>query len=338
MKLSILIPVFNGEPFIRKSYQSILNQNLQAIDYEIVYINNNSTDQTVAIIKELMTQDPRVKIYHQTNQGEAYARNMGIEKAMGTYIYQLDVDDEIYSGALKRLIYVLDTHPEIEAVFGKTLKSNHTIANTVKPTDETHEVLLKKPPYWGIHWLKSLSKVAGVPCFLYRKEVFKKVGKYHEELKVGTDTGFDVRLGMTCNLAFIDTYIFLYYIHPNSVMSQVKKKNEMIFHTWKRFVKDHLVFYLSHEVPFEFKKRLFRQLFAMMGKQIVYSEDFNTRKAIKKQLIQEIKPVRVPWFLKTYLTILVYLPFKPFLKFYVYYLSRWYVDRNLNTGFIYNNI
>lgn len=338
MKLSILIPVYNGEDFIAKSYQSIINQSLDSINYEIVYIENNSTDNTVSILKDLQRKDPTVKVYFQTNQGEAYARNLGVEKALGKYIYQLDVDDEIFPGALQRLIHVLDTRPEIEAVFGKTFKSHYSIADSVMPTDETHEVILKETPYWGLLWFKSLLNVAGVPCFLYRKEVFKKVGKYQEELKVGTDTGFDVRLGMTCKLAFIDTYIFLYFIHSNSVMSRVKKTNEMIFHTWKRFVKDHLVFYLNHEVPLEFKRVLFRQLFAMMGKQIVYSEDFNKRKAIKKQMFQEVKPVVIPWFLNVYLNILIYLPFKPLLKFYVYYLSRWYVDRNLNTGFIYNNI
>jgi len=335
MKLSILIPVYNGADFIAKSYQSILNQGLHTIDYEIVYIENNSTDNTVAVLKDLEQNDPTVKIYYQLQQGESYARNMGVEKAQGDYIYQLDVDDEIFPGALQRLMHVLDTQPEIEAVFGKTFKSHHTLADSLKPTDETHEITLKDPPYWGMHWFRSLRNVAGVPCFLYRKAVFKKVGTYHEALKVGTDTGFDVRLGMTCKLAFIDTYIFLYFKHSESVMEQAKKTGGLIFHTWKRLALDHLVFYLHNDVPLEFKQRLFRQLFGTMGKLIYYTKGLTHRRAIKKQMFQDIAPVKVPWFLKLYLSLLVYLPFKPLLQFYAYYLTRWYVDRNLISGFNY---
>ena len=117
MKISVVIPVYNGGDFIEKSYDSILNQNLS--DFEIIYVDNNSKDDSVANIKKVVERDPRARLLIQPTQGAAPARNMGIKEAAGEYVYVFDVDDEIYPNALNTMISVLDDHTNVEAVFGK---------------------------------------------------------------------------------------------------------------------------------------------------------------------------------------------------------------------------
>lgn len=329
MKLSVIIPVYNGENFIFKAYNSIISQELDSYKFEILYIDNNSSDNSVEKIKELQSKDSRIKFFSEKLQGAAAARNAGIKNAIGNYIYMFDVDDDIYPKALNKMINVLDTYQEIDAVFGKMVKSNKEINDTQKPSDETDAVIFKETPYWGIHWFTSLKNVVGPPAFLYRKRVFEKIGNYNVNLKIGQDTALDIKLGMTCNLAYLDTYVYLYFKHQQSSIQKAKKNQNIIFHTWTRLVKEHLPFCLNNEVPFEFKKILYKGLFSSMGKLIVYTKGFESRKKIKKSVINDVKPLEVPFYIRWYLALLVYFPFSILLKFYVYYYSRWYVDKLL---------
>jgi len=224
MKLSIIIPVYNGAEFIQKSYDSVMKQQLE--DYEIVYIDNNSKDESVKIIEALQESNSNIQLYFQTRQGEAQTRNKGIEKAKGDFIHQLDVDDELFPDVLNKMMRVLDENPAIEAVFGKMAISSKTIKDTPKPNEETNNVTLKDKPYWGLKWFSDLRTVVGEAAFMHRRSVFEKIGVYTENLPIiGTDLAFDIKLGMTCNVACMDTYIYLYFKHEMSLIEGVKKKN-----------------------------------------------------------------------------------------------------------------
>jgi glycosyltransferase involved in cell wall biosynthesis len=318
MILSVVIPVYNGALFIEKSYQSIINQKLD--DFEILYVDNNSQDTSVKQINEILDIDARVKLLFQKKQGASCARNLGIKSAKGKYIYVFDVDDEIYPNALRKMIAVLDTQKNVDAVFGKMLKSYQGIDQTPKPNDETFEVVLKEKPYWGLLWFSSLKDVVGPPAFLYRKEVFEKIGKYNETIRNNEDTALDIKLGMTCNIAFLDMYVYLYFKHEASTIQQSKKTMPRAFMVWPRLVNEHLPFYLKTETPVEFKKILHAQLFKAMGKQLYFTKGYLVRKQLKQKLLAEIIPLEVSRIITLFLSILVILPFSVIIKFYGYYV------------------
>ncbi|WP_452227720.1 glycosyltransferase family 2 protein [Lacinutrix sp. MEBiC02404] len=323
MKLSVIIPVYNGADFIEKSYHSILNQHLE--DFEILYVDNNSKDASVQNIQKLTAKDTRVKLLKQPKQGAAPARNLGIEKASGTYVYIFDVDDEIYPEALHKMIAVLDDNPEMDAVFGKMVKSHTGISETKKPTDETNKVILKEKPYWGMYWFEHLKHVVGPPAFLYRKRVFDTIGVYNEGIKNTEDTAFDIKLGMTSNVAFLDTYVYLYFKHASSTIELAKRKEDLVALHWTRFVKSHLPFYLANEVPIRYKEMLYAYLYKTIGKRIYQTKGFSNRNKLRKELLQEIKPVKLPLLLRLYLWKLTILPVSILLKVYVYYLVPFYI-------------
>lgn len=323
MKLSVVIPAYNATDFIEKSYHSIINQDLQ--DFELIYVNNNSTDTTSEEIKKLVEMDSRVKLLNQIKQGAAAARNMGIQAAKGDYIYLFDVDDELYSNSLMRLMQVLDGHIKIDLVFGKMIKSHKSIEETPKPNDETFEVLIKDPPYWGLHWFSSLKNVVGPPAFLYRKQVFEQVGLYNEQLRLGQDTALDIKVGMQCNIAFLDCYIYLYRKHQYSTTDLAKAKMPRAFMVWPRLVKEHLPFYLNHKLPRQFEMMLFTQLFQTMGRQLEYTNGLIERFELKKELLSQIDTIKVPLVIRVYLVILALLPYSYIRKVYSYYVVPYVV-------------
>lgn len=91
IKVSVIIPVYNVESYLRECLESILNQSLREL--ELICIDDGSTDGSLAILREFEKKDPRVQVLTQTNQGGGAARNKGIAIAKGKYLSFLDSDD-----------------------------------------------------------------------------------------------------------------------------------------------------------------------------------------------------------------------------------------------------
>jgi glycosyltransferase involved in cell wall biosynthesis len=107
--VSIITPTFNAEKFIRATIESVLNQGYQ--NWEMILVDDASTDETVSIIKEFAQKDNRLKLTELTkNSGNGYARNVALEKAIGKYIAYLDADDLWFPKKLENQIQFLKTN------------------------------------------------------------------------------------------------------------------------------------------------------------------------------------------------------------------------------------
>lgn len=103
MKLSIIIPVYNVEKYIEKCILSCEDQNIPSNDYEIIVVNDGSPDESLAIIEELSKKFSNISIISQENQGLSAARNAGLKRAKGEYVWFVDSDDSIASNCLFRI-------------------------------------------------------------------------------------------------------------------------------------------------------------------------------------------------------------------------------------------
>ena len=92
-KVSVIVPIFNAEKYMKKCIDSILSQTLKNI--EIILVNDGSSDNSANIAKEYSRLDKRVRVIHQNNSGPSVARNMGISIARGKYVGFVDSDDYI---------------------------------------------------------------------------------------------------------------------------------------------------------------------------------------------------------------------------------------------------
>ena len=114
MKLSIIIPVYNVEKYISKCLDSILNQSFE--DFEIICVNDGSTDNSLAILEEY--KDKRIIIINKKNEGSGVARNAGVDISKGEYLYFVDGDDWLEDNALEKMVKKADELNTDILIFG----------------------------------------------------------------------------------------------------------------------------------------------------------------------------------------------------------------------------
>lgn len=108
MKLSIIIPAYNVEKYITKCVSSCMNQNINKGEYEIIIINDGSTDKSGKILKNLKKQYSQIKIIDQSNKGLSNTRNKGLKESSGKYIWFIDSDDWIEKNCLQNILLELN--------------------------------------------------------------------------------------------------------------------------------------------------------------------------------------------------------------------------------------
>ncbi|WP_343696171.1 glycosyltransferase family 2 protein [Flavobacterium sp.] len=107
--VSILTPTYNTEKFIRATIESVQNQTYE--NWEMILVDDASTDKTVSVIEEFTEKDSRIKLFKlEKNSGNGFARNAALDKASGKYIAYLDADDVWFSDKLEKQIHFLKTN------------------------------------------------------------------------------------------------------------------------------------------------------------------------------------------------------------------------------------
>ncbi len=156
MKLSIIIPVYNVEKYLRKCLDSVIYPELD--DYEIIAVDDGSTDSSRDILSEYATAHPHlIRFVHKKNSGQGPARNTGVELALGEYICFVDSDDYLLPGAIPELlelctgeydIYFFDCESVNEE--GRTL--NYIAGASLEDTfslESSPQLLLSNPGPWN---------------------------------------------------------------------------------------------------------------------------------------------------------------------------------------------
>lgn len=116
-KISIIMPAYNTEKYISAAIDSVINQTFP--DWELIIVDDGSTDNTGKIIDEYIEKDVRIKVFHQSNQGVSSARNNAMERSTGDYMTFLDSDDVYHPERLKIMLDVLLSDPKCDAVFAE---------------------------------------------------------------------------------------------------------------------------------------------------------------------------------------------------------------------------
>jgi len=114
--VSIIIPLYNSDKYISRAIDSILAQTFQ--DFELIVVDDGSTDVSSDLVSKYQDQDPRVKLVHQMNMGPGSARNRGIKESTALYLAFLDADDEWLPCFLEKYLKALIANPECDYVVG----------------------------------------------------------------------------------------------------------------------------------------------------------------------------------------------------------------------------
>lgn len=224
MLISIIVPVYNVEPYLNKCLDSIVNQTYKKL--EIILIDDGSTDNSGLICDEYASKDNRIIVVHQKNKGLSAARNVGLNIAKGDYIAFVDSDDFIekdmyftmYNVMNKNYAdvcvcnYIKNTNFETKKIYSEIFKIL-TSKQAIKQLLLSYTKLRKKPTIEYAVWNK-----------LYRKEIFENVmfpvGKKYEDQFITL-----LILDKIDKIVWIDADYYNYVQRKNSI---TKTRNDIV--------------------------------------------------------------------------------------------------------------
>lgn len=215
MKVSIIIPVYNGAEWIADAVESAISQTTKC---EVIVVNDGSTDATLSIVKNYP-----VTVISQVNKGLASARNTGIMNATGEYILPLDADDILNDNCVEKLLAIAETtNADITAPSFKTFGMENGLV-----------VLIPSPT---LEDFKVGNRIAY--CALIKKSTLLEVGGYNPKMTWGWedyDLWFDL-LKRGKLLVTVPDVLWLYRTRENSMISEANKHADEL---WAQIKKNH---------------------------------------------------------------------------------------------------
>ena len=218
-KVSVIIPAYNHGRFLREAIQSVLEQTFQ--DWELIVVDDGSTDETSEVVASF--PDPRIRYIYQKNQGNAAARNRGIELARGEFIAFLDADDLWLPMKLEKQVAQLDSLPptvglvyadlhffnhEDGAITGRLLQASGQFD---PPRGKVFSQIVRRK--WGGErgWFIIPTTA------LIRREVFQRVGLFDESLRRHVDWEMWVRIAAAYEVDVLNEPLAKYRHHAGNV-------------------------------------------------------------------------------------------------------------------------
>lgn len=224
MKLSIIIPVHNGERYLKQMFQCLAAQTDR--DYEAIFVNDGSSDQTDARFYDMKAKYRQVSavLYSfEQNQGVSAARNFGIERATGELISFCDVDDLIPSCYVE-FIRESFHRAELDVVLWRFVRCRPTVSAPAQEVGPLRFSLLDKRETMKNYLFKKL--VCGCWCWCGRVEFVKTNHIYYDtNAHYGEDLNFLWKMLVSANtIGFIDNVLYYYLIQNGSAMSRFDER------------------------------------------------------------------------------------------------------------------
>jgi len=277
--ISIIVPVYNVEKYLKKCVDSIVNQTYKNL--EIILVDDGATDNSGKICDELVELDNRIKVYHKKNGGLSDARNYGVERATGDYIGFVDSDDYIDAEMYERLY---------EAIKKENVDVAECNLKIVYPektdlfTDQKYYQICNKQEYLE-EYLK-IEKIFGSACVrLTKADIARKlkfpVGKLYED----TYYAYDL-IGIVDKYVIVDNPYYNYLMRENSITNA--KFNPRIFDLIEIVEKFHTNVYKNY--PSLKEAADCRKMYAYFSvlNSILLEEDFKNN-SFYKQIIDYFK-------------------------------------------------
>lgn len=203
-KVSIILPTYNRAHFLSRSIESVLRQSF--IDFELIVINDGSTDESSLILEKYT--DPRIRVFHiEENKGAGYSRNIGLMNARGSFISFQDSDDEWFPEKLEMQVEKLESSDSFVGV----VYSDMVWVNRKGETKLMEAPVLKPYRICSPHKSDYQTFRIGIQSVLLKKECVNRVGYFDETLPRFIDLDFLTRLLLNFEFIYIDKPLVKYY-------------------------------------------------------------------------------------------------------------------------------
>ncbi len=277
MLISVIIPCYNVEAYIRECIESVINQNYSKT--EIICVDNNSTDNTNTILKDLQNQYPSIKIIKEKKAGAPNARNKGLENASGEWVQFLDADDLLMPGKIEHQVNLLKDNG-YQNVF-------ISAASWKQDVEGRKTLLLPEKDAWkGLF----ITRLGNTCANLFNRNALLKINSWGAELKSSQEYDLMFRLLKEVGQPLIDQEPLTIIRERRS--GQISQQNPGI--KWNQYLSLRLQIYEylceNQKVYFLKEKNFFMQeLFSIL--RILYPYDNTTsREIFNKYLSKHFKP------------------------------------------------
>ena len=249
-KFSIIIPVYNVKEYLEKCLESIVNQSFK--DFEVICVNDGSTDNSLKILQKYAEKDKRFKVLNQENQGQGVARNNALKIANGEYILFVDPDDFIEFDMLEVLKERLDVQNIDVAFFDYQIFGENTKTRIVRFMDEMKNNLnLNIDDNFVFNWQELVkNNFSSIPMMLCNKVYSNKcIKENHIQFapnKHAEDHIFSISATLLADkISYIKKTLYYYRNRPDSAVNKISEENFCIFENIKileKFLKQNRFF------------------------------------------------------------------------------------------------
>lgn len=248
-KVSVIVPIYNVEKYLDRCMESLLNQTLK--DIEIILVDDGSPDNCPKMCDDYAKKDERVKVIHKKNAGLGYARNSGLEIAMGEYVAFVDSDDYVELNMYEKL-YETAQSTRSDTVFcgfkkyfsdGRTIQHQHTKTLLTFKNDEVTDLMLDfiaSSPIYKCDWKYEMSVWHGI----YTVDIIRRndIKFISERELLSEDLPFQVRyLKESKAVAYMPDCFYYYCMNNTGSLTHANYSPDKLARTLK------LIDYLSNE-------------------------------------------------------------------------------------------
>jgi glycosyltransferase involved in cell wall biosynthesis len=207
--VSVVMSVFNAEPYLRQAVESILRQTLR--DFEFIIVDDGSTDRSRALLDEY--RDERIiRADHAANRGIPQALNHGLERARGRYVARIDADDVALPERLATQVEYLERHPDI-GILGSAFYRLEMATGYVR-------VVAGPSQDADIRWQIMFYNTFCSSSVMFRRELIATIGGYNETMRCAIDYDLWVRMVGSLRAANLPDALAVYRVHGEGVTGQ----------------------------------------------------------------------------------------------------------------------
>ena len=252
VKVSVIIPVYNTEKYIKRAVNSVLSQEFR--EFEIILVDDGSTDNSWAVCKEIAEADNRVCLFHQEHTGVSAARNLALKQCRGEYIFFLDSDDEYRQNLLQKVVHIFEICKcDCVRFQNEYVKENITSQISL---DESWEVYSQKDFIINALNRSDMYRNMNSSCFgAYKRENIENSALcFKEELAIGEDGVFvmEYLLGAQ-KIVYMKDILYTYYnFEPQNRISTMSPQIKAVYDAYK-------IHFMMYNMVYEKYRNIFNQ-------------------------------------------------------------------------------
>ena len=216
--VSVVMPVYNGERYLRQAIDSILAQTFN--DFEFIVVDNGSTDHSLAIVRSY--EDSRIRIFEESQRGIVAALNKGLHEARGQYVARMDADDISIPERLAKQVDYMHLHPDV------VLAGANALVIDAKGDPTEHRLLLPSASE-QLALLLCMSNYFVHGSTMIRHDALEAVGGYRKEFVTAEDYDLWLRLREVGRVANVPELLYMLRVHDRSKTAEEGKRFEQMY-------------------------------------------------------------------------------------------------------------